>query len=151
MGSGAVSAGMAKWQGNRFVSGRSRVRTPLPALFCFVGLFFLFFVLVVCGCSFVVFPLVCFDVCLLFAVGCCCCSLLVGCCCSLLLVVAGCFVVFFLLLAVKHTKTDDQRSFGEQTSMRKNEDDKNKKTKKKKKKKGNGTKKLPHVFDNSGI
>jgi hypothetical protein len=25
-------AGMAKWQGNRFVSGRSRVRSPLPAL-----------------------------------------------------------------------------------------------------------------------
>lgn len=28
----ACSAGMAKWQGNRFVSGRSRVRSPLPAL-----------------------------------------------------------------------------------------------------------------------
>jgi hypothetical protein len=30
-----VKAGMAKWQGNRFVSGRSRVRTPLPALLYF--------------------------------------------------------------------------------------------------------------------
>jgi hypothetical protein len=28
-----VTAGMAKWQGNRFVSGRSGVRTPLPAFF----------------------------------------------------------------------------------------------------------------------
>jgi hypothetical protein len=28
------SACMAKWQGNRFVSGRSRVRTPLQALLC---------------------------------------------------------------------------------------------------------------------
>ena len=26
-----ATAGMAKWQGNRFVSGRSGVRTPLPA------------------------------------------------------------------------------------------------------------------------
>ena len=26
-------AGMAKWQGNRFVSGRSGVRSPLPAFF----------------------------------------------------------------------------------------------------------------------
>ena len=26
---------MAKWQGNRFVSGRSRVRSPLPALLNF--------------------------------------------------------------------------------------------------------------------
>jgi hypothetical protein len=31
----ACSAGMAKWQGNRFVSGRSRVRSPLPALLTF--------------------------------------------------------------------------------------------------------------------
>ena len=28
----AYTAGMAKWQGNRFVSGRSRVRSPLPAV-----------------------------------------------------------------------------------------------------------------------
>jgi hypothetical protein len=31
----ACIAGMAKWQGNRFVSGRSRVRSPLPALLTF--------------------------------------------------------------------------------------------------------------------
>ena len=32
------TAGMAKWQGNRFVSGRSGVRSPLPAcLFCSHG------------------------------------------------------------------------------------------------------------------
>jgi hypothetical protein len=31
----AYIAGMAKWQGNRFVSGRSRVRSPLPALLTF--------------------------------------------------------------------------------------------------------------------
>jgi hypothetical protein len=31
-------AGMAKWQGNRFVSGRSRVRSPLPASVFFSGM-----------------------------------------------------------------------------------------------------------------
>ena len=30
-------AGMAKWQGNRFVSGRSGVRSPLPAFFFVFG------------------------------------------------------------------------------------------------------------------
>ena len=35
-------AGMAKWQGNRFVSGRSGVRSPLPAFFFFFFLFFFF-------------------------------------------------------------------------------------------------------------
>ena len=36
-------AGMAKWQGNRFVSGRSGVRSPLPACFFFFFFFFSFF------------------------------------------------------------------------------------------------------------
>ena len=57
-GGGVEYAGMAKWQGNRFVSGRSRVRTPLPALFVCCGVFCLLFVVSFCVVAFVSFQLV---------------------------------------------------------------------------------------------
>ena len=36
---------MAKWQGNRFVSGRSGVRSPLPAVFIIFYFYYLFYFL----------------------------------------------------------------------------------------------------------
>ncbi len=75
--SATARAGMAKWQGNRFVSGRSGVRSPLPAFLVVVGCCWL--LLVVVGCCWLLLVVVGCQL-LLFVV--CCLLLFVVCCCS---------------------------------------------------------------------